>query len=176
MAGGPAAATRSPCQFYLLDLDAGAAGVDTLYMADDAAGTGGIQKICRKSGIWEAKGNVPGSGEVTGVRGLTTVANSVAVTLSARTSIRLVTLADNSGFNGALAGSFSVLAGVAANTGLRGIDFAPTAALPASPCAVDFRQRRNFGRFVAFVVCWLDSSAERCAVHRPVDARHRSGG
>ena len=93
-----------------------------------------------------------------------------------RTSIRLVTLADNSGFNGALAGSFTVLAGVTANTGLRGIDFAPTAALPASPCADDFRQRRNFGRFVAFAVSWLGPSAERCAEHRPVDARHRSGG
>ena len=83
MAGGPAAATRRPCQCYLLDLESGATGMDTLYVADDAAGTGGIQKFCHNSGISVARGNVLGSGEVTGVRGLTAVANGVAVTLYA---------------------------------------------------------------------------------------------
>ncbi len=133
VAGGPSLTTGSPYQFVLLDLDSGVPGVDTLYVADDVAGTGGLQKFCLNAGHWEARGNVPGSGEVTGLRGLTASATGSVVSLYATTSIRLIRLTDSSGFNGTLTGPFNVLASAPANTGFRGVDFAPVAAAPPAP-------------------------------------------
>ena len=152
VSGGPVS-TASPYQFTLLDLDAAVPGADTLYAADDTAGTGGIQKYCLNSGTWEARGNVAGGGEVTGIRGLTAAAQGGTVTLYATTSIRLVSLTDSSGYNGTLAGSFAVLASAAANTGFRGIDFAPVAAVPPAPALAIARSGGTV------VVSWPSSAA-----------------
>ena len=125
-----------PGQFVLLEVDASEPGLDTLYVADEAA-TGGIHKFCLQAGGWQARGKVPGSGEVTGLRGLAGSVTGGVVTLYATTSIRLVSLTDSAGFGGTLTGSFVVRASAGPNVGFRGIDFAPVAgAPPSSPAPV----------------------------------------
>src|SRR2546423_3889503 len=61
----------SPYQFFFADLDAGVAGVDTLYVADDStvANGGGIQKYSLVGGSWTANGIVA----LAGTRGVTGV-------------------------------------------------------------------------------------------------------
>ena len=128
--GGPA---TSPYQFAAFDLNAGVAGIDTLYVADETAVTGGIQKFCLVSGSWAGRGNVPGTGELTSLRGLTGEVSGASVRLYATNSIRLVSLTDASGYDGTLSGTLTVVANAAPNTGFRGVDFAPVAAAPAAP-------------------------------------------
>ena len=55
----------SPYQFFFADLDAGVAGVDTVYVADDSSlvNGGGIQKYSLVGGSWVANGIV-GSGRL----------------------------------------------------------------------------------------------------------------
>jgi hypothetical protein len=130
VSGGPAA---SPYQFVGLDLDAGVTGIDTLYVADDTAVTGGIQKFCLVAGTWAGRGNVPGTLELTSLRGLTGEVAGGSVRLYATNSIRLVSLTDPSGYNGTLSGPLTVVASAAPNTGFRGVDFAPVAPAPAAP-------------------------------------------
>jgi len=130
VSGGPA---TSPYQFVGLDLDAGVPGIDTLYVADDTAVTGGIQKFCLLSGTWVGMGNVPGTLELTSLRGLTGEVAGGSVKLYATNSIRLVSLTDPSGYNGTLSGTLTVVASAAPNTGFRGVDFAPVASAPAAP-------------------------------------------
>jgi len=132
VAGGPAT-TGSPYQFVMFDLDPVVPGTDTLYVADETAGTGGIQKFCLNDGTWLAKGNVAGSGELTSIRGLTGVVSENTVRLFGTNSIRLLSLTDSSGFNGVLTGTLAILANAAPNTGFRGVDFAPVVAAPAAP-------------------------------------------
>ena len=47
--------------FYLADLSATVAGYDTLYVADDAITTGGLQKYCLDNGSWVKYGTVDAS-------------------------------------------------------------------------------------------------------------------
>jgi hypothetical protein len=131
--GGPTGTTSSPYQFVLFDLDATVAGLDTLYLADDLAGTGGIQKFCLVGGTWLAKGNVAGTGAATSIRGLTGSARGSIVTLYATNAIRLLSLTDSTGYNANLTGTLTELASAPGNTGFRGVDFAPVAAAPAPP-------------------------------------------
>ncbi|HVY41382.1 MAG TPA: DUF3616 domain-containing protein, partial [Polyangia bacterium] len=125
----------SPYAFFLADLD-GAAGVDTLYVADDTTATGGLQKYSLVGGNWTSNGLV-GSG-TDAYRGVTGVVSGTTVTLfavrgggtAAAGGGQLVTLVDASGFNGAFAGTPTVLAaaitGTSFNTAFRGVALAPT--------------------------------------------------
>jgi len=70
--------------FFLADLDAGVAGVDTLYIADDTTtvgGRGGIQKFSLVGGSWTANG-IAGTGS-DAYRGLTAKVSGSTVTLFA---------------------------------------------------------------------------------------------
>lgn len=127
--------TGSPYQFVLLDLDAGVAGVDTLYVADDSATGGGIQKFSLVGGNWTTNGTVAGQ-----YRGLTarvinpttTPTVTLFATSAVATANTLVRLNDASGYNGTLTGTVTTIATAAANTAFRGVAFAPAAATAAA--------------------------------------------
>jgi hypothetical protein len=118
----------SPYAFYFADLDAGTAGVDTLYVADDGAG---LQKYSLVSGSWTANGTVGTASDT--YRGVTGVVSAGSVTLyavrkggtAATGGGELVSLTDASGYNGAFSGTPTVLSTAAANTAYRGVALMP---------------------------------------------------
>lgn len=128
----------SPYAFELLDLDAGVAGVDTLYVADDGSSAGtGIAKYSLVAGAWVSNGQVGTDAE--DYRGLTAVRNGSSVALyatrrggsGAAGGGELVTLTDASGYNAALTGTPTLLATAASNTAFRGV-----ARVPEAPPAI----------------------------------------
>lgn len=112
--------TGSPYQFYLADLTAAVAGVDTLYVADDGAGAG-IQKYSLVAGTWVSNGSVTASG----VRGLTATTVGVNVSLFATSASTLFSFSDTTGYNATISGSATTLTTAGAGTAFRGIAFAP---------------------------------------------------
>jgi uncharacterized repeat protein (TIGR01451 family) len=115
-------ATGSPYGFFFADLNAGVAGVDTVYVADDG---GTIQKYSLVGGNWTANGTIA----LTTARGITGTVSGSNVTLyvTARTTLR--TLTDTSGYNATITGSVATLATAVANTAFQGVAFAPVSAL-----------------------------------------------
>ena len=120
----------SPYGFYFADLDAGVAGVDTLYVADDTPGT--INKYSLVGGTWVSNG----SAAATGVRGLTGRLNvgAAGVSLFATTGAStaagggsLYGLVDTSGYNGALSATTTTLATASGVTAFRGVAYIPQA-------------------------------------------------
>jgi uncharacterized repeat protein (TIGR01451 family) len=120
--------TGSPYAFFFADLSAGVAGLDTLYVADDAAG---IQKFSLVGGVWTANGTVGISAD--NYRGLAAVVSGSTVTLY---SVRkggnvatgggeLVSLVDSSGYNGTLTGVPTLLRTAATNIAFRGVTVTP---------------------------------------------------
>lgn len=126
----------SPYSFVLLDLDAGVAGPDTLYVADDSIG---IAKFSLVSGSWASNGTAGVAADT--YRGLVASSNGAAVEIfatrrggsGAAGGGELVSLTDGSGYNGALAGTPTLLATAVANTAFRGLAFAPEP--PPAPAA-----------------------------------------
>jgi hypothetical protein len=120
--------TGSPYAFYLADLTASVAGVDTLYVADDGIG---IAKYSLVSGIWTSNGTVGTAADA--FRGLTASVSGSTVTLfavrkggsSATGGGELVTLQDTSGYDATLTGTPTLLATAGTNTAYRGVAFAP---------------------------------------------------
>jgi hypothetical protein len=101
-------------------------------VADDTAGTpGGVTKYSLVSGSWVANGTAGSSADA--YRGITGIASGGMVTLyatrkggsSTAGGGELVSIVDGSGFNGAFAGTPTLLAGALANTSFRGVAFAP---------------------------------------------------
>ena len=129
-------ASGSPYAFVLLDLDAGVAGVDTLYLVDDSAG---LEKFSLVGGTWSSNGTIGTATDV--YRGLTASVNGSTVTLyavrkgggGATGGGELVSLVDGSGYNGALAGTPTLLATAAANTAFRGVALAPRQVVATPP-------------------------------------------
>jgi len=117
-------ATGSPIGFFFADLDAGVAGVDTVYVADDG---GTIQKYSLVAGNWTANGTIA----LATARGITGTVSGSTVTLyvTARTTLR--TLTDTSGYNATITGSVATLATAATNTAMQGVAFVPVG--PALP-------------------------------------------
>ncbi|MBI1189499.1 MAG: hypothetical protein GC200_02300 [Tepidisphaera sp.] len=126
----------SPYAFFFADLSSAVAGVDTLYVADDTSATGGLLKYSLVGGSWVSNGTVGVGSDA--YRGLTaSVDSSGVVTLfatrgggsAAAGGGSLVTLTDSSGYNGAFAGTPTVLAsaltGTSANTSFRGVGYIP---------------------------------------------------
>ncbi|MFA6954716.1 MAG: Calx-beta domain-containing protein [Thermoanaerobaculia bacterium] len=115
--------TGSQYGFFFADLDAGVAGVDTVYVADDG---GTIQKFSLVGGNWTANGTIA----LTSARGLTGTVSGSNVTLyvTARTTLR--TLTDTSGYNATITGALTTLATAATNTAIQGIAFVPASAGP----------------------------------------------
>jgi hypothetical protein len=121
--------TGSPYGFYFADLDAGVAGLDVVYVADDSAG---ILKYSLVSGSWVSNGTVGTAADT--YRGLTATVSGSIVTLyatrkggsGAAGGGELVSLVDASGYNGAFAGAPTLLVAAATNTAFRGVALAPT--------------------------------------------------
>lgn len=121
----PPAFSGTWIQFFFADLDAGIAGPDVLYIANaTGATTGGLMKYSLVGGTWLANGTVGSS--LDAFRGMTATVSGTTVTLYAtRTANQIVTFTDASGYNGAFAGTPSVLINAPANTAFRGITPAP---------------------------------------------------
>jgi hypothetical protein len=116
----------SPYGYFFTHLNGGAAGLNTVYVADDTPGT--IQKYSLISGTWTAEGTAAAAA----VRGLTGTSDGTTVTLFGTTGASgatgggsLYTFADTTGFSGSISGTASSIATAAANTVFRGVAFAP---------------------------------------------------
>jgi hypothetical protein len=115
--------TGSPYAFYFADLDAGVAGVDTLYYADDG---GNVNKWSLVAGTWVAAGTAA----LGTVRGLTGSTSGSTVTLYLTNGSTFQTLTDPTGYNASMTATPVSLANAPANTAFRGIAFAPVASGP----------------------------------------------
>ena len=122
-------ATTSPYGFFFADLNAGVAGVDTVYVADDngAGATGGIQKYSLVGGVWTANGSIAST---SGLRGITGTVNGSNVTLYITNPSTLLTVTDTTGYNATIAGTLTTVATAGTNTAFRGVAFAPGDAAP----------------------------------------------
>jgi HYR domain-containing protein len=155
----PGSTTPSTYSFFLADLDAGVAGYDTLYVADDGAGA--LSKFALVAGTWVARGTIGTASDT--YRGLTAVVSGASVTLYATRKGgsgstgggELVTLVDASGYNGVLAGTPTVLVTAANQTAIRGVALAPAFTItpsagmngtidPSLPVAVAAGGTKNF--------------------------------
>lgn len=116
--------------FFFADLNAGVAGVDVLYIADEETG---IRKFSLVGGTWTANGAIGGNPD--DYRGITGIVNGANVTLYAvRTGNELVSLIDNTGYNVTIGGTPTVLATAPTGTAFRGVALAPTGG-PSGPGA-----------------------------------------
>jgi hypothetical protein len=114
----------SPYAFFFADLSVAVPGLDTLYVADDAAG---LQKYSLNAGNWVLKGTVGLGADM--YRGLTGVVNGGTVSLfatSATTTVsKLVSLSDASGYDGSFTSALTTLSTSGANTLYRGVALLP---------------------------------------------------
>jgi predicted extracellular nuclease len=122
---GLTSATSNPYAYVLLDRDAGVAGLDTLYIADQSAG---LLKYSFNGSTWTARGSITGN-----LTGLTGVVNGSSVDLYATNGTAagnsLVKFTDTTPFTTNLTGTFTTLKTAAANTIFKGVAFAPTVAV-----------------------------------------------
>jgi len=127
----------------LLDRDATVAGVDTLYIVDDSASTGGLFKFSFDGTTWTARG----SSVLTGTRGLTGGVSGDNAALFITNGGSLQSFVDTAAFNQNLAGSFASLASAPSFAQFRGIALAPIpepAALGLlAPAALVLARRRK---------------------------------
>ncbi len=127
--------TGSPYSFAFFDLTNTVAGLDTLYVADDAAG---IQKWSLVGGTWTLNGTIvpkspTGANDFT--RGLIGTASSPPaggqlVTLFSTSPGFLHKVTDPTGYNSAPSATDSTIATAGTNMAFRGVAFAPTAQTP----------------------------------------------
>ncbi|HTF87623.1 MAG TPA: hypothetical protein VK843_04380 [Planctomycetota bacterium] len=138
LAGFPTSGT-SPYGFFFADLDAGVAGVDTVYVADD--GAAGLQKWSLVAGTWTLNDAFGGSSDA--YRGLTGSVGGGAVTLFATRKGgsggsgggELVTLIDTAGYNATYSSTTpTLLATALTQTSLRGVQIAPASSTPTVYC------------------------------------------
>lgn len=127
---GAPTATVSLNAFFFADLSAGVAGVDTLYVADDqSVGAGTIRKYTFDGTTWAATGVANSLAQYRGLTG--TVSGNTVTLYATRGGNELVSLVDSTGYNGTLAATPTLIASAAANTGFRGVVFAPQASTAA---------------------------------------------
>jgi predicted extracellular nuclease len=127
------APSASPYSFAVLDRDPSVAGVDTLYIADDNATTGGILKLSFDGAKWASRGRVAPPAGVQ-LRGLAARIASGGVELFATSPTDLYALTDTAAFNATISATLSAsLANAGANKGFRGVAFAPTGGSATAP-------------------------------------------
>ena len=150
--GISSANSGGPNQFFMADLDAGVAGVDTLYVSDD---TRGLSKYSLVAGTWVSNGSIAGT-----FRGLSGVASDDQVALFATLGANLVTFADTSGYNAALSGNVTQIASPGTNRAFRGIAVRPLSATvaPALSPISDIVAPNNLPKAVKFIVNDVDST------------------
>jgi hypothetical protein len=113
-------ATGSTHQFVTLDLDAGVAGVDTIYAADLTSGQ--IDKYSFNGSAWIARGSLA----VAGVNGIAARSNSGQVELYYTTASQFRSIIDTAAFNSNISGLDDVLISSAGtNFAFRSISFTP---------------------------------------------------
>ncbi|MFL6233522.1 MAG: ExeM/NucH family extracellular endonuclease, partial [Thermoanaerobaculia bacterium] len=120
-------ATGSPNGFFFADLNAGVAGVDTVYVADDG---GTIQKYSLVAGSWTLNGSITAAS----ARGLTATVSGSTVTLYVTYSAgsKLAKVVDTAGYNAAPSTTtVTDLATAGTNTAFRGVALAPVPSLPS---------------------------------------------
>ncbi len=143
----------TPFAFFFADLDAGVAGVDTLYVADDGADA--LRKYSLVGGNWVLNGTVGVNAD--NYTGVTATVSGSTVTLyavrlggsGAGGGGQLVSLVDSSGYNGAFAGTPTLLATAAANTAFRGVALAPVAGGPVTNALISGRVTTSAGRGIS---------------------------
>ena len=111
--------------YFIADLSTSVPGVDTLYIADDNDVVG-LMKWSLVGGTWTNTGAITATGAV--YRSVTGTVSGSSVTLYAtRKNGELVTLADNSGYNGTISGTPTILASSADPTkaAFRSVTMAP---------------------------------------------------
>jgi hypothetical protein len=148
--------TGSPYGFFLADLDAGVAGVDTLYVASDDATA--LTKYSLVGGSWTSNGVIGVAADA--YRGLTASVNGSTVNLFATRKGgsatggggELVSLTDSSGYNGAFAATPTVIASALtgqtapnANTSFRGVVLIPNTGGGPSGVAGDYDNNGTVG-------------------------------
>jgi len=117
-------ASGSQYSFFMADLNAGVAGMDTLYVADDASG---ISKYSLVGGTWALKGTVGAAADA--YRGLTGSVVNGNVQLfatgnggsGATGGGKLVSITDAAGYNGTFSATANTIATAAANEAFRGV-------------------------------------------------------
>ncbi|MBL8521953.1 MAG: hypothetical protein JNK75_14950, partial [Betaproteobacteria bacterium] len=123
--------TGSPYGFFFADLDAGVAGVDTLYVADDG---GNLIKYSLVAGTWTLNNSVASAS----VRGLTGSVSGTMVTLYATqqtATAAIVTFTDSSGYNANMTGTPTSIVTAGTNRTFRGIALTPEVPITVTPSA-----------------------------------------
>lgn len=134
LAGFPTAAGPSPYAFFFTDQSTTVPGPDVLYVADDRATDGGIQKWSLVGNTWTLNGTIAGASA--SVRGLTGSISGTTVTLLASSTGNLYAVTDNAGYNAAPSTTTlpAAIATAGTNYAFRGLAPAPVAtALAARP-------------------------------------------
>lgn len=130
-------------QFFLCDLDAGVAGVDTLYFANQT-GTTNISKYSLVGGSWTLNNTVA---LAPGPAGLAGSVSGTTVTLFTTNPVSLNSLVDTSGYNANNNGVVTPLATPAPNTAFRGVAFVPVSLAPTVQSAVSRKTHATAGDF-----------------------------
>lgn len=117
----------SPYAFALVHLGTSVAGLNTLYVADDALG---VLKYSFNGSTWTASGSAGGK-----YRGLIASTSGDTVTVFMSIDGELDTLSDSSGFNGTLSAMPAKIASAVTDTLMRGVAFAPKNPVVAVPHA-----------------------------------------
>ncbi len=116
----------SPNGFFIADLNPGVAGYDVIYLAGQG---GALQKYSFNGSSWTLKGKIGATADV--YFSVTGSITDTIVTLYATRKVsasvsELVSLVDNTGYDGSIAGMVPTLLTTSpANTGFRGVAIAP---------------------------------------------------
>lgn len=162
--------TGAPYAYFLADLNAGVAGDDTLYVADDGAGT--ITKYSLVSDVWTSNGSVT----IATARGLAGSVNGSSVSLFVTNGTAMHSLTDTAGYNAAISGTPASVATATANTAFRGIAFAPGSGGPSpTPTSQKANVDMNGDGRTDFVITRESSSFAANALDRkrPASIRER---
>ena len=121
-----ASAAGNASQFVLLDLNAGVAGLDTIYVANSAA----VLKFTFNGATWTAAGSATSANG--NVIGLAAVSNGSTVSLYGATGTAFVRMTDSNP-TGALTGAFGNPVLAATGTAFRGVALAPASGAVSTP-------------------------------------------
>jgi hypothetical protein len=131
LAGFPSSgATPSPYSFVFFDLNPSIPGLDTLYIADDSSGTGGLEKwVLSSGGSWSTIWSILTNG--TAIRGLAGYVTGDTVTLMASSASSLgnrdglAVIVDPAGSTNSSMTTVTVVAAAAVGSTFRGVAIPP---------------------------------------------------